>query len=146
MRDFGQDVEHADDPSLSEAGQMIGDIAKLTAEFLKSFREGLEVEAMSPSEFRFISRSMWEAGKAKVAEDPSVIESHRQMIRVLEAQVNDPKVSAEDRRDAETKMREYQERLAEAELQESNPNVTLFQKYKDQLRELDLEGFNSLAY
>jgi len=146
LESLGGTMEDAEDPSFSDIGRMAGDVADLTGEFLRTLRESLEREQMSPGEFQFISRAMLEAGRAEAEEDPSVVRSCRTMIQSLEAELGSPSLSPEERAEREEEIRRWTERLEAAEAGGGNPNAALFRKYRDRIEDLDLESLANFSF
>jgi hypothetical protein len=125
--------EHGKLSDVKEAVTHMGAAAKAIGDALKSHR-------MSPKEFSWIGRTMDEASREQPAD--TMTEGQRQLIKVLEAQINDPSTSEAARNNLKQQIAQL--KAGAGESAPPSHNAELYKRYEDQLKACRLGPYGEI--
>ncbi len=122
--------------------------AAATAAITGALKTGLEAAKMSPAEYRWIAATAYEAlesaGGAVSGGDLQGQEGLQAMaqasIEVLQSQLNDPSLTAEQRQALEQQIAEIQAQSGQAPTGQPTGNAALVEQYRSQLEATDVRG------
>jgi len=153
------------DPLKEDLKQMgSGDQAKMedankamaaTSAITQAIKEGLEQAQMSPTEFRWIEQTAYAALEESASAGTTGGEIQgmegfeavaKASLEPLEAQLNDPNLTAEQKEALQSQINEIKSTMAPAPAGGSaSPNATLAEKYRQQLESYDVRDFVAMG-
>ncbi len=115
---------------------------ELTGKATKSLADALKSHQMSPREFTWIEQTMDQASH----EQPSggMTQGQEQVIKVLEAQMNAPNTSEQDRQNLQAQIDKLKAGTAGQASANPSPNVALYERYADQLKACQLGHYGQM--
>lgn len=140
----------------SKQGQNAGswsdakDAVKYTAALIGAMKQGLEEQKMCPKEFHFIGNTMRTASFGASDEaggqslDPAQRQAKEMMLKNLEGLLTNPSLAQEQRDEIQGQVDQLRQELEQS--QPADPNAALYAKYKDRLKEVDLQGVEGVAF
>jgi hypothetical protein len=126
------------------------DAVKFTAAIITAMRQGLDEQKMSPKEFHFVGNAMKTAsfGASETPGGQPLDASQRQakemMLKNMEGLLANPGLPQEQRDEIQGQIEQIRQELEQAP--STDPNVVLYLKYKDQLKQVDLQGLEGVAF
>lgn len=106
----------------------------------KAIGDALDAHHMSPREFSWINQTMNEAAREQPADH--LTEGQRQLIKVLQAQVDDPATGEAARKNLEQQI--VQLKAGAGEQEAPSPNAALYKQYEDQLKASQLGPYGEI--
>ncbi len=115
---------------------------ELTGKAYKSLADALTSHKMSPREFTWIEQTMDQASH----EQPSggMTQGQQQVIKVLEAQMNDPNTSEQDRQKLQAQIDKLKAGAGGQGAANQSPNAELYQRYATQLKACQLGHYGQM--
>jgi hypothetical protein len=128
----------------------VSDAAKLMGDLTGAIRQGLEEQKMGPREYHFIGGQMRMAAGTAPEEGGGqpLGEAQRQtketMLKNLEGLLATPNLPQAQREEIQGQVDQIKGELGQS--QPANPNQALYLKYKDRLKQVDLQGLEGVAF
>ncbi len=115
---------------------------ELTGKATKALADGLKSHKMSPREFTWIEQTMDQASRE--APSASMTEGQQQVIKVLQAQMNDPNTSEQDRQKLQAQIDKLEAGSGGQAAANESPNAALYQRYAEQLKACQLGHYGQM--
>jgi hypothetical protein len=126
------------------------DAMKYTTGVITAMRKGLEEQKMSPREFHFIGNAMRTAsfetpeGSGGQTLDSAQRQMKEMMVKNLEGLLANPSLPPEQKTEIQSQLDTIKKELNESA--PGSPNAALYAKFRDKLKQVDLQGLEGVAF